>query len=126
MNVAGVPVGVSVLCPGWVRTSILEAGRNWPADLGEAPPPAATAEVTSRYVERVIDEGMPPAAVADLVADAIATERFWVFTDPAMIDVATRRWQAIAAGENPQMLMNVPGLPPMDELAAEVRRFLAG
>lgn len=126
MNVAGVPVGVSVLCPGWVRTSILEAGRNWPADLGEAPPPAATAEVTSRYVERVIDEGMPPAAVADLVADAIAAERFWVFTDPAMIDVATRRWQTIAAGENPQMLMNVPGLPPMDELAAEVKRFLAG
>jgi NAD(P)-dependent dehydrogenase (short-subunit alcohol dehydrogenase family) len=126
MNVAGVPVGVSVLCPGWVRTSILEAGRNWPADLGEAPPPAATAEVTSRYVERVIDEGMAPAAVADLVADAIAAERFWVFTDPAMIDVATRRWQTIAAGENPQMLMNVPGLPPMDELAAEVKRFLAG
>ena len=126
MNVAGVPVGVSVLCPGWVRTSILEAGRNWPADLGEAPPPAATAEVTSRYVERVIDEGMAPAAVADLVADAIAAGRFWVFTDPAMIDVATRRWQTIAAGENPQMLMNVPGLPPMDELAAEVKRFLAG
>ena len=31
MNTAAVPVGVSVLCPGWVRTSILDAGRNWPA-----------------------------------------------------------------------------------------------
>ena len=126
MEIAGVQVGVSVLCPGWVRTSILDAGRNWPAGLGEAPPPAATTEITAKYVERVIDEGMPPAEVADLVADAIAANRFWVFTDQAMIDVAARRWQGMAAGENPQLRMDVPGLPPMDELAAEVQRFLAG
>lgn len=126
MKVAGVAVGVSVLCPGWVRTSILDAGRNWPAGLGEAPPPAATTEVTTRYVERVIDAGIAPAAVADLVADAVGAERFWVFTDQAMIDIAAQRWQGIAAGQNPPMAMNVPGLPPMEEIAAEVRRFLAG
>ena len=45
MNVAMLPIGVSVLCPGWVRTSILQADRNWPQSLGEVPPPAATAEV---------------------------------------------------------------------------------
>jgi NAD(P)-dependent dehydrogenase (short-subunit alcohol dehydrogenase family) len=126
MKIAGVPVGVSVLCPGWVRTSILEAGRNWPAGLGDAPPPAATTEVTARYVERVIEEGMAPAAVADLVADAIAAERFWVFTDQAMIDIAVRRWQSVAAARNPELEMDVPGLPPMAEVAAEVRRFLSG
>jgi NAD(P)-dependent dehydrogenase (short-subunit alcohol dehydrogenase family) len=126
MKIASVPVGVSVLCPGWVRTGILEAGRNWPAGLGDAPPPAATAEVTAKYVERVIEDGMPPTAVADLVADAIGADRFWVFTDQAMMDVAAHRWQDIAAGENPRMQMDVPGLPPMDELAAEVKRFLAG
>jgi NAD(P)-dependent dehydrogenase (short-subunit alcohol dehydrogenase family) len=125
MKVAGVPVGVSVLCPGWVRTSILEAGRNWPAGLGETPPPAATAAVTSRYVERVIDAGMAPAEVADLVADAIAADRFWVFTDQEMIDIAARRWDGIAAGQNPPLGMDVPGLPTA-EIAAEVRRFLAG
>jgi NAD(P)-dependent dehydrogenase (short-subunit alcohol dehydrogenase family) len=125
MKIAEVPVGVSVLCPGWVRTSILEAGRNWPAGLGEAPPPAATAEVTSRYVERVIDEGMAPAAVADLVADAVTAERFWVFTDQEMMDIAARRWEGIAAGQNPPLGMDVPGLPTA-EIAAEVRRFLAG
>jgi NAD(P)-dependent dehydrogenase (short-subunit alcohol dehydrogenase family) len=126
MKIASVPVGVSVLCPGWVRTSILDADRNWPAALGETPPPAATSQVTAKYVERVIDEGMAPAAVADLVADAIAADRFWVFTDQAMIDIAARRWQGIAKAENPQPAMDVPGLPPMQELAAEVQRFLAG
>jgi NAD(P)-dependent dehydrogenase (short-subunit alcohol dehydrogenase family) len=125
-KIASVPVGVSVLCPGWVRTSILDAGRNWPAGLGETPPPAATTQVTAKYVERVIAEGMAPAAVADLVADAIAADRFWVFTDQAMIGIAARRWQSIANGENPQLGADVPGLPPAQELAAEVRRFLAG
>jgi NAD(P)-dependent dehydrogenase (short-subunit alcohol dehydrogenase family) len=125
MKLAGLPVGVSVLCPGWVRTSILEAGRNWPSGLGEAPPPAATAEVTTRYVERVIDEGMAPAAVADLVADAITAERFWVFTDEEMMGIAARRWEGIAAGQNPPLGMDVPGLPT-EEIAAEVRKFLAG
>jgi NAD(P)-dependent dehydrogenase (short-subunit alcohol dehydrogenase family) len=38
-------VGVSVLCPSWVRTNIYQAKRNWPQSLGEVPPPAATAEV---------------------------------------------------------------------------------
>ncbi len=125
MKLAGLPVGVSVLCPGWVRTSILEAGRNWPSGLGDVPPPAPTAEVTSRYVERVIDEGMAPAAVADLVAEAIAAERFWVFTDQEMMSIAARRWEGIAAGQNPPLGMDVPGLPT-EEIAAEVRRFLAG
>jgi NAD(P)-dependent dehydrogenase (short-subunit alcohol dehydrogenase family) len=126
MQIASVPVGVSVLCPGWVRTSILDADRNWPSALGEPPPPAATSQVTAKYVERVIDQGMAPAAVADLVADAIAADRFWIFTDQAMIDIAARRWQSIARGENPQSSIDVPGLPPMQELAAEVQRFLAG
>jgi NAD(P)-dependent dehydrogenase (short-subunit alcohol dehydrogenase family) len=37
MNVPTLPIGVSVLCPGWVRTSILQADRNWPQGLGAVP-----------------------------------------------------------------------------------------
>ena len=36
MTTAGLPVGVSCLCPGWVRTRIVDATRNWPSD--SAPP----------------------------------------------------------------------------------------
>ena len=39
----GLPVGVSCLCPGWVRTGIIDADRNWPSELG--PLPASTADV---------------------------------------------------------------------------------
>ena len=126
MKVARLPVGVSVVCPGWVRTSIYQASRNWPESLGEVPPPAVTAEVISPHVQRVIDEGMAPAAVADLVADAIAADRFWVFTDPHFTEMALDRWQRIAEGQNPQTGLDLPGFPPAKQLAAEIRRLLGG
>ena len=126
MKIAGLPVGVSVLCPGWVRTSIYQAKRNWPESLGEVPPPAVTAGVMAPHVQRAIDEGMAPAAVAGLVADAIAADRFWVFTDPYFTQRALDRWQRIAGGHNPQTEVDMRGFPPAKQLAAEIRRLLAG
>jgi NAD(P)-dependent dehydrogenase (short-subunit alcohol dehydrogenase family) len=126
MQVAGLPVGVSVLCPGWVRTGILDAERNWPDGMGEIPPLAVTAEVTLPHVRRAVDEGMDPAAVADLVADAIAGDRFWVLTDPSFTAIALRRWQGIANGDNPVLDVEMPGMPPMTQIVSEIRQLLAG
>jgi hypothetical protein len=39
--------------------------------------------------------------VAELVADAIAANRFWVFTDPPFTQIVLDRWQRIAEGHNP-------------------------
>jgi hypothetical protein len=88
----GLPIGVSVLCPGWVRAAIMDAYRNWPERLGDAPPRAPANEVTRPHFQRAIDEGMEPAAVADLVADAIVSERFWVLRHPELVENAVRRW----------------------------------
>jgi len=126
MDVAMLPIGVSVLCPGWVHTSIVQADRNWPQTLGEVPQQAATMQVLLPHLERVIDEGMAPAAVADLVADAIAANRFWVFTHPGSTQRALDRWQRIAEGHNPQTEVDMPGLPPAKQLTAEIRRLLTG
>ncbi len=124
MSVAGLPVGVSVLCPGWVRTQIMDASRNWPASLGEQPPPAFGSEVVSKHVRHAIDEAILPAAVADLVADAVAEDRFWVFTEQSFVDLAVRRWQRIAERANPDRGVDVPGMPPAAELREEVLRSL--
>jgi NAD(P)-dependent dehydrogenase (short-subunit alcohol dehydrogenase family) len=126
MKVAGLPVGVSVLCPGWVRTRILDAERNWPDSMGQIPPLAVTAEVTVPHIRRAIDEGMEPAAVAEFVADAVAADRFWVLTDPDFTAIALRRWQSIAEGSNPVLGVDAPGLPPRAQMIAEVRQLLAG
>ena len=78
MTMAGLPVGVSVLCPGWVRTQIMDADRNWPSELGEKPPLAPTSEIVGHHVRRAIAEGATPAFIADAVADSVLADRFWV------------------------------------------------
>ena len=74
MTMAGLPVGVSVLCPGWVRTQIMDADRNWPSELGEKPPLAPTSEIVGHHVRRAIAEGATPAFIADAVADSVLAE----------------------------------------------------
>jgi NAD(P)-dependent dehydrogenase (short-subunit alcohol dehydrogenase family) len=120
MQTTGQSVGVSVLCPGWVRTGIMDADRNWPADLGQAPPSNPGTEIVSKYVRRAIDEGTTPAAVADEVASAVTEGRFWVFPDPEFVELAIQRWHEIADRQNPALFRDTPGLPPVEEIVTEM------
>lgn len=124
LAMTGLPIGVSVLCPGWVRTGIMDADRNWPAHLGERPPDAFGADIMGAHVRRAVDEGMTPEAVADLVADAVTGLRFWVFPHPDFVEVAERRWATIVEGQNPSPLTSVPGLPSAEQLLGEVAASL--
>jgi NAD(P)-dependent dehydrogenase (short-subunit alcohol dehydrogenase family) len=125
MKLAGLTVGVSVLCPGWVNTNIMDAARNWPADLGEQPPQAFGAEVAEPHVRKAIAEAIQPAEVAGFVADAVAADKFWVFTGQEWVDLVAERWKGIANGEDPQLGVQVPGMPPTAQLADEIRNLLA-
>jgi NAD(P)-dependent dehydrogenase (short-subunit alcohol dehydrogenase family) len=119
------PVGVSVLCPGWVRTAIADADRNWPPRLGERPAPAPGTEILAPHARRAIDEGMPPAAVADIVLEAVRAARFWVFPHPEFVEAAVRRWHGIASSANPETDVTVPGFPPLTDIFAELQAALA-
>jgi NAD(P)-dependent dehydrogenase (short-subunit alcohol dehydrogenase family) len=116
----GIPVGVSCLCPGWVRTGIAESDRNWPTDLGELPQSDPAMGVARDYLRRAIDEGMAPAAVADLVLDAVRSGRFWIFPQPEFLQLAIDRWRDIEEGLDPTRAEHVPGLPPRSQIMAEV------
>jgi NAD(P)-dependent dehydrogenase (short-subunit alcohol dehydrogenase family) len=123
MRTAGLPVGVSVLCPFWVRTSILDAERNWPAAMGEVPDAGPRAAILP-HVQRAVDEGATPAAVADAVADAVAADRFWVIPHQDFFDLIIERWHRIAERLDPEPPENVPGLPPRSQLVAEMMAAL--
>jgi NAD(P)-dependent dehydrogenase (short-subunit alcohol dehydrogenase family) len=125
MKMAGLAIGVSVLCPGWVRTSILDAGRNWPDRLGPPPENSLATGFLRPYVERLIDEGAAPTAVADLIVEAVEGDRFWIFTESQFLEMALERWHSIAERLNPNTYIDVPGLPPMREIAAEIQRLLS-
>ena len=95
---AGTNVGVSVLCPGWVDTNILDSGRNRP----DAPNGVITGSTeAAELVRQLVANGLSPRKVADLVLDAVSRDRFWVFTDEQMVARAVQRVQAATSGANP-------------------------
>ena len=120
LGMVGLPIGVSVLCPGWVRTGIMDADRNWPDELGEKPEAAPAAEVTEPYVRRAISEGATPAFIADAVGDAVQAGRFWVIPQQEFLDLVIQRWDLIAERADPSPALQTPGMPPRDQLVAEV------
>jgi NAD(P)-dependent dehydrogenase (short-subunit alcohol dehydrogenase family) len=126
LRTAGLPIGVSCLCPGWIRTKILEADRNWPDELGDRPAIDPASEVARKHVGRAIDEGMQPAAVADHVIDAVREGRYWVFPNPEFVEIAMDRFQTIGERVDPQPVEQMPGMPPRSQIVAEVMEALFG
>jgi NAD(P)-dependent dehydrogenase (short-subunit alcohol dehydrogenase family) len=88
------PIEVSVLCPGWVKTRIMEHE----AATGTTPMASLMTEFARAAVE---NEGIPPAEVAQQVLDAITRDQFWILTHPGMRDAPVERMRRAAAQENP-------------------------
>jgi len=76
-------------------------------------------------VRKAIAETIQPAEVAAFVADAVGAGKFWVFTGQEWVDLVVQRWNGIADGGDPQLGVQVPGMPPTAQLADEVRNLLA-
>ena len=70
--------------------------------------------------------GMPLADQHNFLADAIGEERFWIFPHPDFVELAELRWRSVAEGLNPSGMGDVPGLPPSEQIAAEVVEALEG
>ena len=75
--------------------------------------------------KRAIDEGRQPGVVADLVIDAISTDRFWVLPHPEFVEIAMRRFMSIGEGANPSPPEETPGMPPRDQLVAKIMAAMA-
>jgi NAD(P)-dependent dehydrogenase (short-subunit alcohol dehydrogenase family) len=124
LRMAGLPVGVSVLCPGWVRTNIMDADRNWPDHLGDKPEAAPTSAIVEPHVRRAISEGATPAYIADAVADAVQGGHFWVIPQQEFLDLVIERWDTIAERADPSPALQTPGMPPQEQIMAEVMAAL--
>jgi short-subunit dehydrogenase len=88
-------VKVSVLCPGWIQTNIMDSQRNWPDRLGSRPAPADNqlVQLFDSSVRELVENGMPPAEVAGHVLAAVQGERFWILPNaeefgPVITEVA--------------------------------------
>jgi short-subunit dehydrogenase len=92
-------IGVSVLCPSFVRTRIGESGRNRPQRYGPTPsldPNSPAAAIVAEIASRM-QAGLDPAAVAERVLDAVRNDELYVFTHPNMRGEVDQRFAAIQA-----------------------------
>jgi len=92
-------IGVSVLCPSYIRTRIADSGRNRPGHYGprrQFDPASIEAAIVAEIARR-LDAGLDPAAVAALVLAAIREERLYIFTHPGMRAEVEDRFAAILA-----------------------------
>ncbi len=104
LAIRGANIKVSVLCPGFVNTSIMDSERNRPEqyiDAGietEAPVEPDPMEAAFR---QMVEDGMAPLKVADIVFEAIKNERFFIFTHPEIKEMVQARMGDILEERNP-------------------------
>ena len=105
-------VGVSVLCPGMVRTRILESERNRPdAFVGSSDAAEAAAQAQSEVMHMGMQAGIEADVVGQIVLDGVREDRFWLFTHPEL------KGAALARGE--EMLANFGEMTPEREKQLE-------
>ncbi len=92
-------IGVSVLCPGFVRTRIAESGRNRPKRYGTVRTPASGSPegMLLTRISEFVQSGLDPSDVATRVLAAIRDNQFYVFTHPEMREDVEDRFAAIQA-----------------------------
>lgn len=74
-------IGVSVLCPSWVKTGIGQSERNRASD--ERTDFARLDKIAAHgalAIQQAVENGIEPADVADQVFDAVVANRFYIIT----------------------------------------------
>ncbi len=103
MALSDAPVGVSVLCPSWVKTNIATSARNKPAGGGPAPTAEEEAAIAG-IIQHFLSTGMEADDVGAAVVDAVRTKTFWILTHDETPEAVRRRTQAILERDAPPLL----------------------
>jgi NAD(P)-dependent dehydrogenase (short-subunit alcohol dehydrogenase family) len=103
LQAVAAPVGVSVLCPGFVRTRIAESERNRPEWAPDRE--VEGAEELRGVVQDMVGGGIEAATVADRVIDAVRTNTFYILTHPELDSAITTRFDDIVQGRAPSPTM---------------------
>ena len=115
LALGGANVGVSVLCPGLVDTSVLDSERNRPAELQNDPSVQETLEASPEaqvFIEAfrsALRAGMSPQQVADIVFSALRENRFYILAnaEPFMPSIQARL-EGIVNERNPTLMTTGP------------------
>ena len=94
-------IGVSILCPGFVRTQIMNSRRNAPQGVASALEPLPTEGPMAEFVKEVqerVSKGIDPLYVGELVREGIENDWPYIFTDTEFEPLIDDRFAAIKQG----------------------------
>jgi NAD(P)-dependent dehydrogenase (short-subunit alcohol dehydrogenase family) len=94
-------IGVSVLCPGFIRTQIMDCGRNLPQRFERPSDDRVAALRSSEWFKIVHDrhsKGIDPSYVGELVREGIENDWPYIFTDVEFEPLIEARFDAIKQG----------------------------
>lgn len=108
LKAMGAKLSASVLCPGLIRTAIMEAERNRPAEFGPALDlatlPADIRGLAEKF-RQALEAGFEPAQVASEVLAAIQNDQYYIFpAQPTILELLDLRMQDILARRNPTLV----------------------
>lgn len=78
-------IGVSVLCPGLVRTDIYDSARNRPDRFGEGE------RISQEIGEKFMEDGMDPELVGRIAVDGMRDGDFFIITHPHIREFVENR-----------------------------------
>lgn len=84
-------IGVSVLCPGLVKTDIYDSARNRPKRFG------AGERITPAVGEKFMEEGMAPEAVGRIAVDGMRDGDFFIITHSHIREYVEQRAHQLAS-----------------------------
>jgi NAD(P)-dependent dehydrogenase (short-subunit alcohol dehydrogenase family) len=99
-------LSASVLCPGFVRTSILDSSRNRPPGLRDEVDNLDISRVSpegAAFMRGLIEGGLSPSDVAGMVVDAVREDRFWILTGDEFSPAVRDRMESILERRNPRL-----------------------
>jgi NAD(P)-dependent dehydrogenase (short-subunit alcohol dehydrogenase family) len=85
LRAVGSKVKVGVLCPGWVNTGLASLEAKLPDELqavNASVTPAAAVRDRDLSVRRMVADSIGPDEIAEIVAQAVREERFYIFPHP--------------------------------------------
>jgi NAD(P)-dependent dehydrogenase (short-subunit alcohol dehydrogenase family) len=104
LKLAGAKVHVSVLCPGWVNTKIMDSSRNRPEDLLNKPEEEKTlpgAEAMEQMVRGLLAQAPPASEIGQKVFEAVRDEKFYILPHPQYTHMIRTRMEDILEERDP-------------------------
>ena len=95
-------ISASVLCPFFVPTGITQSRRNRPAEMLEDRKPTRSQLIGQAMSDKAVSSGKITAAqVAQFVFDAVAEDRFYIYSHPKLLASVQVRLEDIMMPRNP-------------------------